>query len=171
MNVSKQVKKKILLLFMAFAFVIQLSACQKKTVYSRQLFELDNGESIRVLLNEEENEYVYRMEEKEDGVNINNRDGETILSLNFISEELVNERLNSIQPSVKDKGELGEGKYVRPVETEGEALAWLVYFDHALSGVSIRSAAPEMNDMASEILHWLSFEVVQGNGERENPEL
>lgn len=167
MNVGKLAKRDVLLLFMAFVFVIWLSACQKKTVYSRQLFELDNGESIRVLLNEEENEYVYRMEEKEDGVNINNRDGETVLSLNFISEELVDERLENIEPSVKDKGELGEGKYVRPVETEGEALAWLVYFDHALSGVSIRSAGPEMNDAASEILHWLSFEVVEGNGERQ----
>ena len=172
MRMCKQGKNKFVLLAFGLALTVMLAACEeKKPVFSRQLFQLDNEESIRVLLNEEECGYQYRMEEKKNGLKVNTREGDTVLNFTFVTEEILDLRLEEIRSSVDELGELGEAKYARLAPGEDGYLKWVLYFEHTRIGVTVQSAAPELNTTAEEVLHWLSFEVAEGKGERPDPGL
>lgn len=172
MKKDKQTKHKFALLACVLALAAVLGACkEKEPVFSRQLFQLDNEESVRVLLNEEESGYKYRMEEKENGLKINTREGDTVLFLTFVTEEILDLRLEEIRSSVDDLGELGEAKYARLSVGEDGYRKWVLYFENTRIGVTVQSASPELNSTADEVLHCISFEVAEGKGERPDPGL
>ncbi len=172
MKIWKQKKKKFGVLALALVLTAMLGACEEKEpAFSRQLFQLDNEESVRVLLNEEESGYKYRMEAKENGLKVNTREGDTVLNLTFVTEEILDLRLEEIRSSVDELGELGEAKYARLAAGEDGYLKWVLYFENTRIGVTVQSGAPELNGTADEVLHCLSFEVAEGKGERPDPGL
>ena len=155
MKMWNQKKKKFGLLVFVSALTAMLAACgEKEPVFSRQLFQLDNEETVRVLLNEEESDYKYRIEEKENGLKVNTREGDTVLYLTFVTEDILDLRIEENRSSIDELGELGEAKYAR-----------------LITGVTVQSASPELNNTAEEVLHCLSFEVAEGKGERPDPGL
>ena len=65
MKKDKQTKHKFALLACVLALAAVLGACgEKEPVFSRQLFHLDNEDTVCVIRNVEESDYKYRIEEK-----------------------------------------------------------------------------------------------------------
>ncbi len=172
MKKDKQTKHKFALLACVLALAAVLGACgEKEPVFSRQLFQLDNEETVRVLLNEEESDYKYRIEEKENGLKVNTREGDTVLYLTFVTEDILDLRIEENRSSIDELGELGEAKYARLITGEDGYMKWVLYFEKTRIGVTVQSASPELNNTAEEVLHCLSFEVAEGKGERPDPGL